>query len=349
MTGLENIVAGPSKICLLDPVHEELLYRGYPIQELAAKATFEEVAYLLLRGERPNEEELAHYQEKLISLRSVPEKLIVLLDNIPENTHPMESLRSAVSMFGNFTTDGQVSFFLQDKLIAALPNLILRTVKQTEETSYSQYFLSLLHHKKPTPEHVKALDIALILYAEHEFNASTFTVRTIASTLSDYFSAITGGIGALRGTLHGGANESAFELITQFDHPDDAEQKLLDMLHNKKLIMGFGHRVYKNKDPRSEIIKQVAKELGHNQHDFFLFDIAERIETVMYEKKKLFPNLDFYSALAFHWLGIPKELFTPLFVMSRVTGWSAHFMEQQGNNRLIRPIAEYVGPKKRSW
>jgi 2-methylcitrate synthase len=347
--GLENIVAGKSHICLLDPIHEELLYRGYSIQELVKKASFEEVAYLLLRGEKPTKEDLVHYREKLKNLRIIPEKFIPLLEQVPNDVHPMESLRSAVSLFGNFTPDAHASFYLQDRLFAALPNLVLKTGKKSDEDTYSQHFLTILHDKKPTDQQAKALDVALILYAEHEFNASTFTVRTIASTLSDYFSAITGGIGALRGLLHGGANEAAYDLITRFDHPNDAEQKVMDMIHNKKLVMGFGHRVYKHKDPRSEIIKQVAKELGETQEDFYLFEIAERVEQTMQEQKKLFPNLDFYSALVFHWLGIPKELFTPLFVMSRVTGWSAHFLEQQENNRLIRPISEYVGPSKRTW
>lgn len=343
MTGLENVVAGKSAICCLDPVQEELLYRGYPIQELAEKASFEEVAYLLLRGEKPSKEELALYREKLKILRNVPEKIQM----IPKTVHPMEHLRTAVSLLGNFTAPADGGFYLQDRLIAALPALLFGR-SSTEGDTYARYFLSLLGNGQ-TDLQVKALNVALILYAEHEFNASTFTVRTIASTMSDYFSAITGGIGALRGNLHGGANEAAFELIKEFKYPDDAEQKVLDMLSTKKLIMGFGHRVYKKSDPRSEIIKRYAKLLSEGRDDAYLFDVAERIEQVMLGEKGMHPNLDFYSALAFHWIGIPKELFTPIFVLSRVTGWSAHFLEQQENNRIIRPIAEYVGPKKRAW
>lgn len=348
--GLENILAGKSSICLLDPEHEELLYRGYSISELVRKASFEEVVYLLLRGEKPTKDELVHYREKLKGLRHLPDNFLNLLAQVPEYSHPMEYLRTAISLFGNLHQDGQATFYLQDRLIAALPHLLLKKARaKTDEDTYARHFLSLLHQKEPKDKEAKALDIALILYAEHEFNASTFTVRTIASTLSDYFSAITGGIGALRGSLHGGANEYAFDLITRFDHPNDAEQKVMDLLHNKQLVMGFGHRVYKKRDPRSDIIKAVARDLGHDKKDFYLFEVAERVEMVMAEQKKLFPNLDFYSSLAFHWLGIPKVYFTPMFALARVAGWSAHFLEQQENNRIIRPLAEYIGPPRRSW
>ncbi|MDB2614314.1 citrate synthase [Chlamydiales bacterium] len=350
--GLAGITAGQSHICHCGPEDESLLYRGYPIEELAEKATFEEVLWLLLRGEKPSPEELTHYQEMLKTMNSLPNEVLQILDNIPKETNPMDVLRTGVSAIGCLSQKESGSFFDQDRLVMCLPTMLLYWYNKRlpkNDSSISKQFLTLLHGKTPTEKQARALDISLILYAEHEFNASTFTVRTIASTLSDYHSAICGGIGALKGPLHGGANESAWKLIHSFTDPEDAEHRILNMIHNKQLVMGFGHRVYTTKDPRTPIIKEIARELGKDKKDFPKFMIAERIEEVMWKEKKLFPNLDFYSALVYHWLEIPTELFTPLFVLARISGWSAHYLEQRENNKLIRPLSDYIGPSKRSW
>lgn len=359
--GLAGVIAGDSAICLCGAEDESLLYRGYTIEDLAARSTFEEVSWLLIRGELPKKIELQQYRSRLSTLKDIngPEKH--LLEMVSKYSHPMDMLRTAVSFLGNEEQDTTLNdpVASSERLLAVLPTLISywwnfhyhkrKLEIHVTSDSIAEQFLGLLLGVKPTEEQRRALDVALILYAEHEFNASTFTVRTIASTLSDYFSAIVGGIGALRGALHGGANESAMELFKGCSTPEQAEKKILGMLNEKKLIMGFGHRVYKKQDPRSAIIKQWARKLAESVNKLPLFEIAEKIENVMKREKNLFPNLDFYSAVAFHCLDIPTSLFTPLFVMSRTAGWSAHYIEQHTHNKLIRPLSNYTGPSKRPY
>jgi len=358
--GLAGITASESAICLCGAEEESLLYRGYNVEELAEHATFEEVAYLLTRGKKPTEQELQEYLDALSEHRQLPDALKETLEKLPKETNRMDLLRTGVSLLGNLEpeeTEGTAKSI--DRLISTLPSILLYWFKfhfegkrinfHSVEKSLAGYFLTKLHDRAVSELERRALDVSLILYAEHEFNASTFTVRVIASTLSDYFSAITGGIGSLRGPLHGGANEKAMDLISSFNTPDEAEAGVLEMLSRKQLIMGFGHRVYTTKDPRSDIIKVYAKNLASETGEHTLFPIAERIDEVMKREKNLFPNLDFYSALVYHYLNLPVSFFTPLFVFSRVSGWSAHYKEQKENNKLIRPLSKYVGPPPRRW
>lgn len=359
--GLAGIIAGDSAICLCNAADENLLYRGYAISDLAKHASFEEVAWLLLRGKLPTQEELRSYRIKLQSLRDLPQPLKLILEMLPAGSNMMNVLRTGCSVLGNFEPEiaDTPPFAIADRLIASFPSILLywylfhKTGKQPslicDEETISGYFLHLLHGHSPKPDERKCLDVSLMLYAEHEFNASTFTVRTIASTLSDFYSAICGGIGALRGPLHGGANEWAMALLEQFKDPKEAEKGVKKMLAEKKLIMGFGHRVYTTSDPRSAIIKHWAEKLSRKANDGYLFPIAERIEKVMWVEKRLFPNLDFYSALAYHFSNIPTPMFTPLFVISRISGWSAHLLEQRAHNKLIRPISNYIGPSQITW
>lgn len=359
--GLAGVVAGETSICTVGKEGVGLTYRGYSIEDLAEKSTFEEVAWLLLYGTLPTHAELESYKIKLTALRGLPSALKTVLEQLPKGAHPMDVLRTGCSALGCIEPESKErdQFQIANRLLAIFPSMLLywfhfansgkRIETQTSDPNIASHFLHLLHGTPPSELHVRAMDSSLILYAEHEFNASTFAARITASTLADFYSAITSGIGALRGNLHGGANEAAMELIEKFQTPDAAEAGLMEMLGEKQLVMGFGHRVYKISDPRSPVIKNWAKKLGQALGDEKIYAISERIEQVMWREKKLFPNLDFYSAAAYRFCGIPTQLFTPIFVIARTSGWSAHIMEQRGNNRLIRPTADYIGAEPRPY
>ncbi|MDN6179916.1 MAG: 2-methylcitrate synthase [Halomonas subglaciescola] len=359
--GLRGQSAGETALCTVGKSGSGLTYRGFDIQTLADNATFEEVAYLLLKGKLPNQAELDAYITRLKSLRGLPEALKIVLEQIPADAHPMDVMRTGASMLGNLETEH--SFDAQqdvaDRFVAALPSIIcywyrfshdgVRIEPHTDDDSTGAHFLHLLHGKAPSQVHADAMNVSLILYAEHEFNASTFTARVCASTLSDLHSCVTGAIGTLRGPLHGGANEAAMEMISGFASPDDAERGMLAKLERKEKIMGFGHAVYRESDPRNAIIKKWAATLADDVGDSVLYPVSVRCEEVMWREKKLFCNADFFHASAYHFMAIPTKLFTPIFVMSRVTGWCAHVFEQRGNNRIIRPSADYTGPEKSEW
>jgi len=359
--GLAGVIAGDSSICLCSASDHQLLYRGYSIDDLAKHAGFEEVAWLLIRGNLPTESELNSYKKTLQALRYLPDELKHVLEQIPKDASFMDVLRTGCSFLGTIEKEnsGTSPIAIADRLIASFPSILFywyhfhRTQIafsfETGEETLAGQILHLLHGSKPHEDERRCLDVSLILYAEHEFNASTFTVRTIASTLSDFYSSICGGIGALKGPLHGGANEWAMELLSSFKTPQQAQEAIKQMLHEKKLIMGFGHRVYTTSDPRSALIKEWAKKLSQKAPDGYLFEVAESIEKVMWEEKQLFPNLDFYSALAYHFSRIPTAFFTPLFVMSRIGGWSAHILEQREHNKLIRPLSNYIGNPILPW
>lgn len=360
--GLAGVVAGQTAICTVGHEGHGLHYRGYSIYDLAKESTFEEVAYLLIYGQLPNAAQLTQYHEKLKSLRGLPAVIASLLEAIPANTHPMDVMRTVCSMLGTIEpeTPQHSAQEIADRLLALFPGALLywyhyhlhgqKIDVMIEASSTAEYFLKLLHGKEFKPDSelgrlmIQTMDISLILYAEHEFNASTFAARVCTATLSDIYSAITAAIGTLRGPLHGGANEAAMMLIQQYSSAESAGAGILQKLNSKDLIMGFGHRVYTTVDPRSEVIKAQAKALSVALGDKVIYPVSEQIEKVMWDQKKLFPNLDFYSASAYHFCGIPTGLFTPIFVISRTTGWVAHIIEQRKNNKLIRPTAEYIGP-----
>ncbi len=359
--GLRGQVAGETALCTVGKSGAGLTYRGYDIADLAENAQFEEIAYLLLRGKLPNRQELDEYKQKLKGLRGLPAALKTVLEQIPKDAHPMDVMRTGCSMLGNLETE--TDFAQQDdkidRMLAVFPSIItywyrfanegVRIETESDVDSIGGHFLELLHGKKPSELHERVMNVSLILYAEHEFNASTFTARVCASTLSDIHSCVTGAIGSLRGPLHGGANEAAMELIQKFKTPDEAEQGLLGMLERKEKIMGFGHAIYSESDPRNAIIKQWAEKLANEVGDTTLYPVSVRCEEVMWREKKLFCNADFFHASAYHFMGIPTELFTPIFVMSRVSGWTAHVKEQRANNRIIRPSADYTGPADAKW
>ncbi len=359
--GLRGQSAGETALCTVGKTGTGLTYRGYDISELADGATFEEVAHLILYGELPNASQLEAYKARLRKLRALPKSVTDVLERIPKSSHPMDVMRTGCSFLGN--VEPEVDFSQQhevaDRLLSALPAIInywyrfshdgVRIETDTDEPSLAGHFLRLLHGKRPSELHQRVMDVSLILYAEHEFNASTFTARVCASTLSDMHSCVTGAIGSLRGPLHGGANEAAMEMIEKFSSAADATAGIKGMLARKDKIMGFGHAIYATSDPRNAIIKRWAEKLAKEVGDNVLFPVSVAVEKTMWDEKKLFANADFFHASAYHFMGIPTKLFTPIFVCSRVSGWTAHIMEQRSNNRIIRPSADYIGPAPRPF
>ena len=357
--GLRGQVAGKTALSTVGKSGSGLTYRGYDVSELADKCIFEEVAYLLLYGNLPNQSELDAYQAKLKSLRGLPQALKDVLERIPSDAHPMDVLRTGCSMLGNLETE--TSFDQQndktDRMLATFPSIInywyrfshdgVRIETETDDATIGGHFLHLLKGEKPNALHEQVMNVSLILYAEHEFNASTFTARVCASTLSDIHSCITGAIGSLRGPLHGGANEAAMDMIEGFSSADEAEAEMMAMLARKDKIMGFGHAIYSESDPRNVVIKQWSEKLASDVGDEVLYPVSVRVEEIMWREKKLFANADFFHASAYHFMGIPTKLFTPIFVCSRLTGWASHVFEQRADNRIIRPSAEYTGEELR--